>query len=397
MRDGLELSRAPGMPFASLLLAIVAGLAASSPAVALVPPQRPPRETLLPNGLRLDCGRPPFSTWNSSTCPAGAAARRWSISPTGQALGHDLEKCKAWSCASKRAAWASPHLAVEPQDLQAAPDSLVVFLHGTGVTPQECRGLLLATAKAGHYVIGLSYLSQPVPVSATDSWCSPHPPGSEASPGECNAESHEQVLFGRVNASLQGKSAGFWQVPPEDSVEQLLAGALSRLPWGASFLDSGAVRWSRIIISGHSQGASHAAYLSSLLGVRAVLFSGPQDCLQCSSGWLRTADHSVLRRSLFHEHEECGQTPERPAYYCEKDLLRKNLRLVGLPEPARWSGGPPPPGGVASVMSVVPPRCNGSRPFHNSVALDSCAPMGQGIAELWTALFSGLGVASLVV
>merc|ERR1719291_1571872 len=36
----------------------------------------------------------------------------------------------------------------------------------------------------------------------------------------------------------------------------------NKVPWGKRFLnDEGELNWDKIIVSGHSQGASHAAYL----------------------------------------------------------------------------------------------------------------------------------------
>ena len=92
------------------------------------------------------------------------------------------------------------------------------------------------------------------------------------------------------------------------------------VPWGEQFIrDNGGVDWSRTVISGHSQGAGHAAYLSFVLDVDAVLFSGPQDCSECADRWLeamaneveepRQPDDRITRRrptkrlALFHEHE----------------------------------------------------------------------------------------------
>ena len=68
-----------------------------------------------------------------------------------------------------------------------------------------------------------------------------------------------------------------------------LVTVLGTVSWGQQFLDGTAVQWANnVLISGHAQGAGHAAYLSSEAVVPAVLFSGPQAISKHASkspGW----------------------------------------------------------------------------------------------------------------
>jgi hypothetical protein len=63
-----------------------------------------------------------------------------------------------------------------------------------------------------------------------------------------------------------------------DEASSLLAGEVE---WTISEIIR-CIRWTRVILSGHSQGAGHAAYIAQQIEVaRVVLFSGPQEGYVC--------------------------------------------------------------------------------------------------------------------
>ena len=174
-------------------------------------------------------------------------------------------------------------------------DTLFVFLPGTGTSPVAVRSLLDAAADMGCHVLALSYASLPVAVSQMNLWCT----RDGADPALCNIELHEAVLFG-ASTTKKGAS-GLWEVSANQSVAYLLEAALRELQWGQFLNGSAGVRWDRIVVAGHSQGASHAAYLSTRKPLRgAVLFSGPQEVPECSSGWIGdAAAMPMLRRAVY--------------------------------------------------------------------------------------------------
>jgi hypothetical protein len=247
------------------------------------------------------------------------------------------------SCAHRRAVWESPSVWMPPQarersgrlvtDVLVHP-LLLVFLPGTGTPPEAVRTLVAAAADMGLHALALSYASSPLAVSHADLWCTRRGPGGNASfASACNRQLHESVLFGAPSAAEGG---GLWDLAEAEAVVPLLRENVRRLGWEGMFLTmSGEVDWSRVVVSGHSQGASHAAYLSTRVRVRAaVLFSGPQEGPNCSA-WVRDAPQ-VLRRATFSAHEECGDAPEagpEQASYCatfSPGSLAKNLRAMGL-------------------------------------------------------------------
>ena len=94
-----------------------------------------------------------------------------------------------------------------------------------------------------------------------DLWCTR--PGADAA--ACNAQLHEAVLYGTPTGDAAG---GLWSVEKAESVEALAVAALHQLKW-SQFVggDNASVAWDRVVVSGHSQGASHAAYAAAR-GVR---------------------------------------------------------------------------------------------------------------------------------
>ena len=142
--------------------------------------------------------------------------------------------------------------------------------------------------------------------------------------------------------------------------------------------DAKSIRWERVVVSGHSQGASHAAYLSVARKVRAaVLFSGPQEH-PATSGWLGMGP-PTLRRAVYAMHEECGDAPADTAAFCYlfPMRMRKNLEAMGLR-----------PGFIGNSSGFVvvdfEPLLMEGRAFHDSTALQTKAP--PPVVALWKAV-----------
>lgn len=331
-----------------------------------------------------------FGRWNEGNCYLGAEQGLWNIALNGTNMHEpDFSVCKGYlSCEKRQHAWKSPHVFLEPPHSDS--ERLVVFLPGTGTPPAEVSALLSAASSAGNYVIGLSYYSMPIAVSQFNAWCL-----ASDSPADCNYEAYDLMLRGEAVARSRGASKGLWNIDEHLSVASLLLAALKSAKWGSKFIsldDTGSegVSWSKVIISGHSQGAGIAAFMSHKLRLAAVLFSGPQDCTNCSSNWLAgmSEQRDVTRRALFSEHEECGPEPLAPSSFCEANLLTRNLVKMGFRTPfSRWDGE----SDIQKlsnpvVVSRARPRCDSGRLYHNSVATNSCA--SDDIVPLWKALFT---------
>lgn len=160
----------------------------------------------------------------------------------------------------------------------AARGRLVVYLHGAGA-PTTCgsneHGRLLASW--GFHVLGPCYLS-------------------DYGVGNCGAD----IGGCRLEAFEGVDHHPFVSIAPPDSIETRIVRALEFLrrrhpggDWGY-YLDGALPRWSTVIISGISHGASSAGVIGQVRAVdRVVMLSGPLDTGQA---WLSRGGLTVRDR-----------------------------------------------------------------------------------------------------
>uniref|UniRef100_A0A7S0FHT7 1-alkyl-2-acetylglycerophosphocholine esterase n=1 Tax=Pyrodinium bahamense TaxID=73915 RepID=A0A7S0FHT7_9DINO len=240
-------------------------------------------------------------------------------------------------------AWGGKTVAKSASDPE---DMLLVFLPGTFTVPAQFSILLEWASSLGFDIIGLDYGWGPAPDSKVSAQCA-----STDSCQECMDNYHEVVLtgngsnlengnwpvFGEEQASTLAPT--YWlsygvqfipttQVPevnssaplPEPaqeyilsmhkfSITTLLIRVLQKLGW-SKYLTTGAqVKWDKVFLAGHSQGAGHAGYTAfrhpEILG--ALMLSGPQDTCGEKGAARLPAEHSHLYR-CYAEDE-----PGRPA------------------------------------------------------------------------------------
>ena len=152
-------------------------------------------------------------------------------------------------------------------DGEAAPRQLVIFLPGTTGMPHNALRFLRVVAAQGYRVIGLEYNDIPAVLQL----CSRNQP-----PG-CSEAVRAKRVFGEDTTRLVDNT-------PAESIVNRLVKLLRYLDqhdpaqnWG-SYLNGGEPDWSRIVVSGLSQGAGMAAYIAKHRRVaRVVLFSSPWD------------------------------------------------------------------------------------------------------------------------
>jgi len=352
--------------------------------------------TTIPSNCSGDAPASLPNQWNAGACQTGLNANKWDFNTEGTQLPADPNRCinpMSISCGRRSAgAWSNPHLVFAPQGTPSG--MMVVYLPGTGRHPAETTRLLRSASRAGHRVLGLSYMSYPFTSAQADRWCVPTPPSGNGTAADCNSDLHEQVLFGDANPDFKGKSENVWAVPQKDSVEALVQDVLANQAWGREFLkgseyahDGGLVDWQKIIISGHSQGASHAGYLTQVRQLHAVLFSGPQDSQASAENWGNLSVPSRTRRSFHHLHEECGDEPLSPATYCEAGSMPRLLQDMGFGGTTLWAGGDLPRS-LTNVVTNVAPNCTGGRFYHNGIVTDDCAP--DEFDVIFEALFTGI-------
>ncbi|WP_297513710.1 hypothetical protein [uncultured Caulobacter sp.] len=159
-----------------------------------------------------------------------------------------------------------PNLIFRPREA-GARTPLVLFLSGTGGRPAGGRVLLETVAAQGYPAISLAYNDVPAVVQVC-----PRDPDPA-----CSSDFRRMRVFGDGPSKAVSNSRA-------ESIQARLAALLVKLEkdhpgegWGG-YLKGGAPDWSRIVVSGLSQGAGMAAWIARQTPVaRVVLFSSPWD------------------------------------------------------------------------------------------------------------------------
>jgi hypothetical protein len=213
--------------------------------------------------------------------------------------------------------------------------NLVVFLPGTGGKPANAQLLLGVIAAQGYRVIGLEYNDEPAVVAV----CPRHP-----SP-KCSGDFREQRIFGgNVTTVVENTQA--------ESIENRLSKLLRHLDhqhpdehWNR-FLANDAPEWTRIVVSGLSQGAGMAAYIAKKRTVaRVVLFSSPWDYYgptKAVAPWISEPSATSLDRwyAAYHRREVTVILIAR-AYHALK-IPSEHIRVFDLDLPPNHGNGDNP-------------------------------------------------------
>jgi hypothetical protein len=146
---------------------------------------------------------------------------------------------------------------------------LFLFLASSRVPPSVSQIVQQEAAWLGYHVIGLSYPNTP----GLASFC----PVS-ANPDACYNDVRLQIITG-------SPATPFVTVNQANSIDNRLAKVLVYLEatfpdegWSQFLDDEGGIKWTKIAVGGHSQGAGHSAMIAKLRLVdRVVLLSGITD------------------------------------------------------------------------------------------------------------------------
>lgn len=227
---------------------------------------------------------------------------------------------------------------IPSQSTAATP--LVLFLTGTGGKPRGGLDLLRVVAGEGYRAVSLAYDDAP----AVSQVCpqDPDPGCSEA--------------FRRMRVDGVGPAATVSNPPAEAVVARLTAllqGLAASRPleegW-AGYLKDGAPDWSRIVVSGLSQGAGMAAYLAKHHAVaRVVLFSSPWDWTggrtRTPAPWLSQPSATPPERWWAEYHRRELTAAELQHAYAALHIPADHIRVFDRdvpPQFARAASGPNP-------------------------------------------------------
>ncbi len=236
---------------------------------------------------------------------------------------------------------------------------LVVYLHGAGV-PGTCGSTAheQELAKLGFHVLGPCY-------------------ESDYGVGNCK----DDIEGCRLEAFDGTDHHAFVDIKPPDSIETRVAKGLTYLqsknPKGdwTYYLDGDKPRWSRIVISGISHGASSAGVIGIHRNTnRVVMLSGPLDTDQA---WLKKTPLTPIERFFGFTHTADGQHAGHLAAF-------ETMGLVGK---ATTVDGAMPPYGGTHRLETSAPTSDG----HSSLQAGGVSPkMGNEyvFAPVWSYLYT---------
>ncbi|MEP6621250.1 MAG: hypothetical protein ABJE47_18130 [bacterium] len=232
-------------------------------------------------------------------------------------------------------------------DPAVRPDApLLVFMPGTGGRPLNTSEFADVAARQGYRVIGLEYVDTP----AVAQVC-PRDPAPA-----CSEQVRAKRIFGdNVTSRIDDR--------PEESIAARLVALLSYLDrqhpaeqWG-QYVKAGQPDWSRMALSGLSQGAGMAAFIAQKTPVaRVVLFSSPWD----NYGPRQTLAPWVTRGA--------GATPADrwyAAYHAREntaDVIARAYAALGIPS------------AHVHVFTLEPANTRGANPYHPSGVANGGTP-----------------------
>jgi hypothetical protein len=186
---------------------------------------------------------------------------------------------------------------------RSAASQLVVFMPGTNGEPRRAIGLLQVVASQGYRVIGLEYNDSPAVVQV----CPRKPP-------RCSGDFRRKRIFGDDVTSVVDNTVAESIVSRLSKLLRYLDQSHPGEGW-SDYLKGETPDWSRIVVSGLSQGAGMAAYIAQREPVvRVVLFSSP---------W----DFSLEPRSLAPWIGEPGVTPPE-RWFAEYHRRENTAKLI---------------------------------------------------------------------
>lgn len=273
-----------------------------------------------------------------------------------------------------------PHVAINPSPKVAAAHRLFVFLPGTEGTPDLYRLILRSGAKRGFHSIGINYPND----EAVGVLCA-----SSVDPN-CFWNVRREVITGTDSSPLVN-------VDGPNSIVTRLTEAIANLQqnhpdegWG-QYLAGGAIDWSKVIISGHSQGGGHAGVMTKLYALnRACYFASPADWslfFNAPAAWTSRPDMTATARQFGFTHLLDPLVP-----YSELSLIWQRIGLDVFGAARSADSGVAAVGSVHMLTTNATPSDNGpsASPYHGATVLDNVTPLDAGGEPVFDAIWGYL-------
>lgn len=256
------------------------------------------------------------------------------------------------------------HLVAPPGPTATPAHRLFVLLPGTGAKPSSEQLLLQTGSSRGYHVIGLEYPNG----TSIDSLC------NASSDPDAHWKARCEVITGQDLSTLV-------DVGPTECIEHRLTALLAYLAtaypsedWG-QYLASGQPDWTKIVITGHSQGGGHAGVIAKLHPVyRCVCLSSPPDyrtTVDQPAPWLSMPGATDASKvyGFSHQQDEVFIWP----------LALTNWTALGLDAygaAVNVDSASAPYGGSHMLTTNLPHASTGGNyPFHGSTSQDASTPL----------------------
>ncbi len=242
---------------------------------------------------------------------------------------------------------------------------LVLFLPGTGATPFLYREFSNNAASLGFHVLALMYPNG----SAINSLCAQNAPFDAEAAGNARREVIDGV-----------DRVGFLSVDNVNCIESRLLKALQYLHttypaqgWGQYYSVDG-VAWSKLVVSGHSQGAGMAAMLAKTRGTdRCIMFTDMDWWVAGGRpyNWMSAPPLTPVDRWYFfaHERDQFLDFDEMQTSAAALDVSRYGafVRVEASASPGY--------GGRHFLSTNLEPAPAQAASYHGCPVVDSATPM----------------------
>jgi len=251
-------------------------------------------------------------------------------------------------------------------------NKLFLFFGGTYSSPKHYRFICSVAANYGYDAISLCYIDT-VPVY----------PFGNSSDSLVFDKFRQEICFGTPQSPFVSVDTLNSIYTRTLKLIQYLSATYPSQNWGQYLLSPTTLDWSKIAVSGHSQGSGHAAYLAKYFPVeRNVMFSGPNDYsshYSRSAHWLRQVGVTPINKQFVFLHLQDEVVPFEHQF--------TNISGFGMLQT----------GDTTIVDNVLPPYLNShslysnvdpaiANQYHGSTCIGIYTPMNSGdtvFAPVW--------------
>ncbi len=235
---------------------------------------------------------------------------------------------------------------------------LLVFLPGTFGVPAGTRLFAQEAARAGYHVVGLMYADDHGVVAE----CTGDPDP------ECMEDMRAEISFGEARSPYVSVDATNSIAARLLALVRLLAQRHPDEGW-ETFIDADTLVWPRIVLSGHSQGGGHAAYIATRHRVaRVIMFGAPADGFSGQRAPWMAIGATPADRHYGMAHARDPFLSIRPNW--------EALDLARFGPIVTVEGDDPPYGGTHRLTTERPSPAGGAAIVaHSSVVSDGATPL----------------------